>query len=618
MELRAADDRDPPGRGRERQPRYRRGRDLLRPVSHQAAAAPGARARSCGTAGAADRRARPHRRALRGVSARSALGLPDHHPRDRHDQGERAARRRHHLEPHPRDPRRVETPLLLSLDRLSECIARTRDPARQGAGRGRGLEPRGRRLRAEAARRQRPLQAAGCRRDDRLGACALAARRAGADARGHQRHAGRAAQIPGRHRQDPGLGSAAPAHPGEAGAGRGAVSGRLVENVMHFARALRAAGLPIGPGKVLAAIEALGAVGIADRQDFYWTLHAVFVNRRDQRELFDQAFHIFWRNPQLLEKNPGNMLPTIRSDEPMEEMSRRLAEALHPGDGKTREEPEPEKIELDAVMTFSDREKLQRMDFEKMSGEELRQARAALRRLTLPLAEAPIRRFTLDPRGERADMRASLRAQLRSTGVIALKRKRRQKRPPPLVVLCDISGSMSRYSRLFIQFMHAVTNDRDRVSTFLFGTRLTSITRYLRQKDVDVALDRVAAAVEDWSGGTRIGQSLAEFNRRWSRRVLGQGAVVLLITDGLDREGGQGIAQEMDRLHRSSRRLIWLNPLLRYEGFAPKSQGMRAILPHVDEFRPVHNLQSLEELVEALSRPGRRRLDAAAAWREAG
>jgi hypothetical protein len=166
--------------------------------------------------------------------------------------------------------------------------------------------------------------------------------------------------------------------------------------------------------------------------------------------------------------------------------------------------------------------------------------------------------------------------------------------------------------------MHAVTNDRDRVSTFLFGTRLTSITRYLRQKDVDVALDRVAAAVEDWSGGTRIGQSLAEFNRRWSRRVLGQGAVVLLITDGLDREGGQGIAQEMDRLHRSCRRLIWLNPLLRYEGFAPKSQGMRAILPHVDEFRPVHSLQSLEELVDALSKPGRRRLEAAAAWREAG
>jgi uncharacterized protein with von Willebrand factor type A (vWA) domain len=396
------------------------------------------------------------------------------------------------------------------------------------------------------------------------------------------------------------------------------VSGRLVENIMHFARALRAAGLPIGPGKVLAAIEALRAVGIADRQDFYWTLHAVFVNRRDQRELFDQAFHIFWRNPELLEKMLGVMLPQIRSDEPAEALSRRLAEALHRGDGRAGEQAEPEKVELDALMTFSEREKLQRMDFEKMSSAELRQARAALRRLTLPLAERPIRRFTPDPRGARADMRASLRAQLRSAGVIALKRKRRQKRPPPLVVLCDISGSMSRYSRLFIHFMHAVTNDRDRVSTSLFGTRLTNITRHLRQKDVDVALDRVSAAVEDWSGGTRIGQCLAEFNRRWSRRVLGQGAVVLLITDGLDREGAQGIGQEMDRLHRSCRRLIWLNPLLRYEGFAPKSQGMRAILPHVDEFRPVHNLESLEELVTALSKPGRRRLEAAAAWRETG
>ncbi len=168
---------------------------------------------------------------------------------------------------------------------------------------------------------------------------------------------------------------------------------------------------------------------------------------------------------------------------------------------------------------------------------------------------------------------------------------------------------MSRYSRLFLHFMHAVTNDRDRVYTFLFGTRLTNITRYLRYKDVDVALDKVAGAVEDWSGGTRIGQTLAEFNRRWSRRVLGQGAIVLLITDGLDRDAGAGIGAEMDRLHKSCRRLIWLNPLLRYEGFAPKSLGMRAILPHVDEFRPVHNLESLDELVTALSRPGPRRLE---------
>ncbi len=175
---------------------------------------------------------------------------------------------------------------------------------------------------------------------------------------------------------------------------------------------------------------------------------------------------------------------------------------------------------------------------------------------------------------------------------------------------------MHRYSRLFLHFMHAVTNDRDRVHTFLFGTRLTNVTRYLRHKDVDIALDKVTEAVEDWSGGTRIGQCLAEFNRDWSRRVLGQGAIVIFISDGLDRDAGEGLGKEMDRLHKSCRRLIWLNPLLRYEAFEPKSLGMRAILPHVDEFRPVHNLASLDDLAAQLSRPAPRRLEAAAAWRQ--
>jgi hypothetical protein len=395
--------------------------------------------------------------------------------------------------------------------------------------------------------------------------------------------------------------------------------GRLLANIMYFARTLRAAGLPVGPGRVLTAVEAVRAVGLTDRRDFYWTLHAVFVNRRDQRAIFDQAFHIFWRNPQLLEKMMALMLPGLRVPaDDAKEMSRRLAEALHlPREEEQSRESESD-VELDAAMTFSDRELLQSKDFEKMSNAELADAKDAIRRMVLPLADVATRRFMADARGNRTDMRATLRAQLRAGALATLKRKRRRTRPPPLVVLCDISGSMSRYSRLFLHFMHAVTNDRDRVYTFLFGTRLTSITRFLRYRDVDLAVDKVVAAVEDWSGGTRIGQCLGEFNRRWSRRVLSQGAVVLLITDGLDREGGAGLGQEMDRLHKSCRRLIWLNPLLRYEGFAPKSLGMRAILPHADEFRPVHNLESLGALVSALSKPGPRRLEAAAAWREAG
>ncbi len=394
--------------------------------------------------------------------------------------------------------------------------------------------------------------------------------------------------------------------------------GRLLANLMHFARTLRAAGLPVGPGKVIDAVEAVKTIGITDRRDFYWTLHAVFVNRPDQRLIFDQAFHIFWRNPDLLKKMMGLVLPEIRVEAEVDrgaEMVRRLAEALHPNQQQEPPgESEETETEIDAVMTFSDREQLRSMDFEKMSLEELARAKAAIARLRLPVQDVPTRRFAPDRHGARADLRATMRAALRSGGLIELKRKSPRRRPPPLVVLCDISGSMSRYSRVFLHFMHTVTNDRDRVYTFVFGTRLTNITRYLRHRDVDLALERVGDAVADWSGGTRIGYSIAEFNRLWSRRLLGQGAIVLLITDGLDRDAGTGLAHEMDRLHRSCRRLIWLNPLLRYEGFEPKSLGMKAMMPYVDEFRPVHNLESLETLIAVLSAPIARRGTTAAAW----
>jgi len=378
--------------------------------------------------------------------------------------------------------------------------------------------------------------------------------------------------------------------------------GSLLANLMHFARTLRAAGLPVGPGKVIDAVAAVQAIGITDRRDFYWTLHAVFVNRPDQRLIFDQAFHVFWRNPELLKKMMGLVLPELRIEGEEDQgaaMARRLTEALHPNQGE-QNETEGAETELDAAMTFSDREQLRGMDFEKMSLEELARAKAAIAKLRLPVQDVPTRRFAPDRHGARADLRATLRAGLRSGGLIELKRRSPRRRPPPLVVLCDISGSMTRYSRIFLHFMHSVTNDRDRVHTFVFGTRLTNITRYLRHRDVDLALERVAEAVVDWSGGTRIGHC--------------QGAIVLLITDGLDRDAGAGLAHEMDRLHRSCRQLIWLNPLLRYEGFEPRSLGMRAMMPHVDEFRPVHNLESLETLIEVLSAPPARRGTAVSAW----
>jgi uncharacterized protein with von Willebrand factor type A (vWA) domain len=396
--------------------------------------------------------------------------------------------------------------------------------------------------------------------------------------------------------------------------------GRLTVNLMHFARCLRAAGLPIGPGKLLQAIEAVEAVGLANRRDFYWTLHAVFVNRRDQRELFDQAFHIFWRNPDILKRMMALLLPSLKTDMKPEgpELSRRLAEALQtpntPNQGQNEPQQPPE-IEIDATLTWSDRELIQTMDFEKMSAAEIAAAKSLIKRMTLPIMTVPTRRFELSPLGRRADLRATLRRTLRSGGdVIDLATKRRRQRHPPLVVLCDISGSMSRYSRMLLHFLHAVTNDRDRVHTFLFGTRLTNVTRYLRYRDIDIALEKVAGVVQDWSGGTRIGRCLRDFNQVWSRRVLGQGAVVLLITDGLDRDAGAGLGAEMERLHKSCRRLIWLNPLLRYEGFEPKSSGIRAIMPHVDDFRSVHNLQSLADLARVLDHVGPRRHEGMARW----
>ena len=397
--------------------------------------------------------------------------------------------------------------------------------------------------------------------------------------------------------------------------------GRLAENIMHFGRALRAAGLTVGPGRVLDAVRAIETSGVGRRDDFYWTLHAVFVNRRDQRDIFDQAFHVFWRNPELLEKMLSMMLPTVRPDVPadQDELSQRVADALGLGhDSATDDRNRTEELELDMAMTFSDREVLQEMDFESMSADEIARAKKAIAAMRLKIRPLATRRLKPDNSGDRIDMRATLRQALRGPGgIISLERRRRRTRPPALVLLCDISGSMSAYSQMLIHFAHALTNDRDRVHTFVFGTRLTNITRHLRHKDVEVAMAQVSGVVDDWSGGTRIGACLHAFNHDWSRRVLAQGAVVVLITDGLDRNVDDNLAAEIKRLHMSARRLIWLNPLLRYDGFEPKSWGVRAMLPHVDEFRSAHSLASLEELADLLGGTATTSAREIETWRQA-
>ena len=377
-------------------------------------------------------------------------------------------------------------------------------------------------------------------------------------------------------------------------------TGNIADNVVGFARALRAAGVPVGSGAVIDAMNALQVIDIGNRGDVFTTLEAIFVKRREHALIFAQAFALFFRAAQewqhLLDSVP---LPD-HARKPPPPASRRVQEAF--SQGSTMEQPQAEEQEV--RLSVSDREILQKKDFAQMSAAEIAQATRAIEKMRLPQAELQTRRYRPDARGLKLDMRRTLRASLRTGGeIIDIRRLGRIEKPAPIVALLDISGSLSEYTRLFLHFLHAIMDARKRVSVFLFGTRLTNVTRALRQRDPDEALASCSKTVEDWAGGTRIATSLHTFNKMWARRVLGQGAIVLLISDGLEREADSRLAFEIDRLHRSCRRLIWLNPLLRFDGFEPKAHGIKLMLPHVDEFRPVHNLVSIEGLITALSSP---------------
>ena len=381
----------------------------------------------------------------------------------------------------------------------------------------------------------------------------------------------------------------------------------LATNVLHFTRILRDAGLPLGTRSALDALSCVEVAGIETRQDLKAALRCVLVSRSEHLVLFDTAFDLFWRDPDIAAKMMAALLPEVSgrgTATPPPPPPARLLDAMHGQQSEQAPEPtqDPDELEFDATLTFSANEKFQRLDFESMTAAEWAQAKDAIANFALPVKPIRTRRTRSVNRGQTIDLRRTLRDSVRTGGeVIHLARKAPQVKPPPLVVLCDISGSMHRYTRMFLHFVHGLTTTAQRVEVFLFGTRLTHITRQLKHKDVDAALGRVANAAPDWSGGTRIGACLHEFNQRWSRRVLGQGAVVLLLTDGLDRDDINVLAASAERLGKSCRQLIWLNPLLRYEGFAPRAAGIQALLPHATKFVPAHNLQSIKSLASALS-----------------
>ncbi len=385
----------------------------------------------------------------------------------------------------------------------------------------------------------------------------------------------------------------------------------LARNITHFARALRRAGLPIGPGRVLDAVRAIRAAGFTKRADFFYTLQACFVSRPDQRDVFAQTFRLYWRDPQYLEHMMSLLIPQVQGlneDRPPEPAEKRAAQGiLDVPPPITPQEAEETEIDIDASHTMSTQTQIKTLDFEQMSADEMARARRILSTLRLPVKPLPSRR-TRGGAGALPDWRQTLRAANRQGGeVIKFMTRAKRTQPPNLVVLCDISGSMSAYSRAVLHFTHTVSNQRGagwgHIHAFTFGTHLTNITRHLRTRDVDAALTAAGTQAQDWEGGTRIGACLDRFNRDWSRRVLGQGAVVLLITDGLDRDDAGLLSSAMQRLSRTARQVIWLNPLMRWAEFAPKARGIQAMLPHVDSFRAGHNIASLEGLAAAMADP---------------
>ena len=390
--------------------------------------------------------------------------------------------------------------------------------------------------------------------------------------------------------------------PGPSPQGGGEKGGALAQNIAYFARALRVAGLPVGPGAVLEALAAVEAARIGTREDFYWTLHAVFVKRHEHSILFDQAFRIFWRRRASLEQIMSQMLPVAPGDAALDKPkpgATRVAQAFR--DSEKVPPDVEEESEFSARLTMSDREVLKAKDFAQMSAEEIARTKRLIAELRLPDDEVRTRRFLPSGRG-RIDPRRTFRRSLRAGGAaIDLAFRARAARHPPLVALVDISGSMADYTRLFLHFLHTVAERRRCVQSFVFATRLTNISRELAHRDPDDALNRAAERVQDWEGGTRIAPCLRAFNRLWLRRVLSQGATVLLFTDGLERNVTPELAFEMDRLKRSCRRLVWLNPLLRFDAFEARAAGIRAMLPHVHDFRPIHNLASMEDLCRALA-----------------
>ena len=372
----------------------------------------------------------------------------------------------------------------------------------------------------------------------------------------------------------------------------------LLPRLGAFARLLHDAGLEAGPRRLTDATRALGIIDLKRRDDFHNALRSVFVSRKEDIPTFEAAFDIFWSPPDP--RASAGMIPgRSRSLGLSPERARLWANALGLNTSQMNREQEPKEFPASSS-GYSAEELLRHKDFEEMTWVETEQVRRLLEQAPWRVAERRTRRLRPSRAGS-IDLRRSARHAIRSSGeLMTLFRRKPRVRRRPLVLICDVSGSMERYSRLLMIFAHAIARRED-LEAFVFSTRLTRITRLLRHRDLDRALDSVSKGVHDFSGGTRIGDALGEFNRRWARRVLGHGAVVLIVSDGWDRGDPGELVAELIHLRRSSHRLIWLNPLLGSRGYEPLTRGMAAALPHCDDFLAAHNVAALEDLGSLLA-----------------
>ena len=384
--------------------------------------------------------------------------------------------------------------------------------------------------------------------------------------------------------------------------------GHLLRNIVLFGRLLRNLGLDVTPTQILDLVEALKYIELRQGGDVKSTCRTILVKQVEHLPLFNQAFDLFWQaryDNELAEMSLEGLVQQNTQQKKVE----RLAPQGDEGDGAGKDSPEADEPLIDKVYTYSDNEVLRQKDFGDLTTTEMIEVKQLLQNMHWNLERRRTRRKTTAPRGDYPDMRRTFRYNLRYGGEpLKFATRTRKTKRRPLVVISDISGSMERYSRILLQFIYVISQGLEGVEAFVFSTRLTRITRYLHGKNqgnnVDAVLDEVSKAIHDWAGGTRIGEAIKSFNYDWGRRVLGQGAIVLIISDGWDRGDVDTLSREMRRLQLSAHRLIWLNPLLGSPNYEPLTRGIVAALPHIDDFLPVHNLVSLEQLGDLLEKLG--------------